>query len=125
MKVSRLNLILTTDRANELFSFYRDVIGLPEAFDSGPGEGLAGGAVDLNHTILIIEEHSETSGKAEEPQRHFLDLHVDDAAAEQRRRQKQGVEFIREAEREDWGGVIATFLDLDGNYVQLVQQAQD
>ncbi len=73
----------------------------------------------------MIEEHSATNGTAKEPQRHFLDLHVDDAAAEQRRLQQHGVEFIREAEREDWGGVIATFLDPDGNYVQLVQEARD
>ena len=34
----------------------------------------------------------------------------------------QGVEFIREPEREDWGGWIATFLDPDGNVLQLLHQ---
>ncbi len=125
MKINRLILILTSDQPETLLSFYRDILGLPEVFDSGPGEGLAGGAVQLNQSSLVIEEHSETTGKAKEPQRHFLDLHVDNAAEEQQRLQDQGVEFLREAEQEDWGGVIATFLDPDGNYVQLVQEAAE
>ncbi len=31
-----------------------------------------------------------------------------------------GVQFIREPEREEWGGLITTMLDPDGNYVQLI-----
>jgi predicted enzyme related to lactoylglutathione lyase len=31
------------------------------------------------------------------------------------------VEFIRQPEREQWGGWIATFKDPDGNILQLLQ----
>jgi len=31
------------------------------------------------------------------------------------------VTFLRAPEREPWGGVIATMVDPDGSYVQLVQ----
>jgi predicted enzyme related to lactoylglutathione lyase len=70
---------------------------------------------------VVIEAHSKTAGQAREPQRHMLDLHVDDVLAEQSRLQDLGVHFIRMAEREAFGGLVATFLDPDGNYVQLVQ----
>ncbi len=33
----------------------------------------------------------------------------------------RGVTFIRDPEREPWGGVITTFLDPDGNYLQLIE----
>ena len=32
-----------------------------------------------------------------------------------------GVTFIRTAGKEEWGGVISTFLDPDGNYVQIIE----
>ena len=31
------------------------------------------------------------------------------------------VNLIRSAAREEWGGVISTFLDPDGNYCQLIE----
>lgn len=121
MEVKRLVLILTTENPTALLEFYRDTVGLPEVFDSGPGQGLEGGAVRVGGAVLIIEAHSDTAGPAREPQRHLLDLHVDDAYAEQERLRALGVRFIRPATREDFGGLVATFVDPDGNFVQLVQ----
>jgi catechol 2,3-dioxygenase-like lactoylglutathione lyase family enzyme len=46
---------------------------------------------------------------------------VDDIAAEEARLEALGVTFIRKQGREDWGGVISTFLDPDGNYGQLIE----
>ena len=49
---------------------------------------------------------------------HFF---VEDLASEQERLKAKAVKFVREAGREEWGGVISTFLDPDGNYVQLIE----
>ena len=51
----------------------------------------------------------------------LINFFVDDLAAEQARLEGLGVKFIRTAGREEWGGVISTFLDPDGNYCQLIQ----
>lgn len=123
MEVKRLALILTSENPTMLLEFYRDTIGLPEVFDSGPGGGLEGGAVRVGDASLVIEAHSETRGPATEPHRHLLDLHVDDVHVQQERLRELGVHFIRPATKEDFGGFVATFLDPDGNYVQLVQDA--
>lgn len=40
---------------------------------------------------------------------------------EQKRLEAADVRFVRPATREPWGGLVATFMDLDGNYCQLVQ----
>ena len=51
----------------------------------------------------------------------MLDFFVEDLVAEQDRLKSKGVQFIREAGREEWGGVISTFLDPDGNYCQPIE----
>ena len=75
----------------------------------------AGGAT------LTIDGHSVTKGAAKEPQRVLLDFFVDDLKSEQERLEGVGVKFIRKSGKEWWGGVISTFLDLDGNYCQLIE----
>jgi hypothetical protein len=54
VEVKRLVLILTSDSPVRLLEFYRDVIGLAEVFDSGPGESLEGGAVRVGGATLVI-----------------------------------------------------------------------
>jgi predicted enzyme related to lactoylglutathione lyase len=115
MRVTSFILNINSENPDALRAFYRDVVGLPPAQDSGPGALQAGGAV------LIIDSHSEVKGVAGEPQRYLINFFVDDLAAEQARLEAQGVKFIRTAGREHWGGVISTFVDPDGNYPQLIE----
>ena len=42
------------------------------------------------------------------------------AAQQQIGLEAAGVKFVRPATREPWGGRVATFLDLDGNYCQII-----
>ena len=72
-------------------------------------------------TGFLVDGHSATQGQAKEPERVLLTFSVDDAAAEQSRLEAAGVKFVRPATREPWGGLVAAFVDLDGNYCQLVQ----
>ena len=116
MKINSFILNLTSDDPDRLRTFYREVVGFTPQPDMGEGTfALAPGV------FLAIDTHSETSGKAKEPQRALIDFTVDDLKAEQARLKAQGVEFIREEGKEEWGGVISTFLDPDGNYCQLIE----
>ena len=114
MKVTEFFVNITSERPNELFRFYRDVLALPAVSGMGAAVRAAG-------AVIMFDQHSETRGGAREPQRHFTSLMVEDISAEQARIEAQGVSFIRRKGREHWGGIISTFLDPDGNYVQLVQ----
>ena len=115
MKATHFCLNLTSERPDELFHFYRDCLGLPIA------EGMGERAVMAGPAVISFDGHSEVRGGAREPQRYLIDLFVEDLAAEQARLEAAGVSCIRRKGREEWGGIISTFLDLDGNYVQLIE----
>lgn len=115
MKATHFCLNLNSDRPAELFRFYRDCVGLPIA------EGMGERALWAGPAVISIDSHSEVRGGAKEPQRYLIDLFVDDLAAEQARLEAEGITFIRRKGREEWGGLISTFLDADGNYVQLIE----
>ena len=115
MKVSRFIVNVTSEDPDRLAAFYRDVVELT------PDPEMGGRAFDiLPNTTLAFDGHSDTAGPTKEPQRVLIDLFVDDIAAEEARLKSKGVTFIREQGKEEWGGLISTFLDPDGNYVQLV-----
>ena len=54
----------------------------------------------------------------------LINFFVDDLTSELARLENAGVEFIRTAGKEEWGGVISTFVDPDGNYSQLIEFKQ-
>ena len=115
VKVNQFILNVTSEDPDRLAAFYSDTVALPKNPDVGERAFTAGG------TAFLIDGHSETKGTAKEPHRMLINFFVDDLAAEQGRLEGQGVKFIRTAGREEWGGVISTFLDRDGNYCQLIQ----
>lgn len=118
MQVSQFILNLGSERPSELCRFYRDVLGLPEQAGMGFAVRAAGAIVSFHY-------HSEVRGGALEPQRHLINLVVDDLSMEQGRIEAQGVSFIRRKGREPWGGIVSTLLDPDGNYVQIIQYSPD
>jgi predicted enzyme related to lactoylglutathione lyase len=119
MQVESFNINITSEDPDRLVAFYRDVVGLPVHAQMGDG------AFELGDAALLVDGHSETHGPAKEPQRVLINFFVADLAAEQSRLEGHGVEFIRTAGREYWGGVISTFLDPDGNYLQLIEFRPD
>jgi len=118
LAMTHLTLNLTSAQPERMVAFYRDVLQLPPhpAF-----EQFGGGFFQLGDTTIVIDGHSETVGDAKEPSRFLLDFAVADLAAEKTRLEALGVIFVREPSREEWGGLLATFLDPDGNYLQLLQ----
>lgn len=116
MKPTSFIVNITSEAPDKLIAFYRDVVGLP------PNPNIGEAAFEVVPGVsFIVDGHSETKGKTKEPQRVLIDFFVDDLAAEQARLKLKGVKFVREEGKEQWGGVISTFLDPDGNYCQLIQ----
>jgi predicted enzyme related to lactoylglutathione lyase len=114
MEVIEFSLNLTSEHPERLIGFYRDVVQLPPS-ELGDWAFKAGGA------LLIIDRHDATQGPAREPHRYLINLGVRDIRTEEARLRSAGATFVRAAEREPWGALIATFLDPDGNYIQLIE----
>ena len=114
MDVNAFNVNVCSQQPERLIEFYRDVVGLP------PLPQVSSGAFRVGGAAFLFDGHGEVKGKAKEPQRVLLSFSVSDVTAEQERLRAQGVEFVRAATREPWGGLVGTFLDLDGTYCQLV-----
>jgi predicted enzyme related to lactoylglutathione lyase len=115
MQVTSFNINVTSEQPERLIAFYRDVVQLP--VETGMGDG----AFVVAGSHLLIDGHSETKGPAKEPQRVLINFFVDDIDAEQKRLEGHGVTFIRDKGKEYWGGIISTFTDPDGNYLQLIE----
>lgn len=116
MQLAGFNINITSEQPDVLAAWYRDVLELPPVPEMGEAAFSLG-----ERTALLIDGHSETQGKAKEPQRMLVNFMVEDMESERGRLLERGVEFIRPPEREEWGGVITTFLDPDGNYLQLIE----
>ena len=105
-----------TDGLERMFDFYHDVLRFP--LHSRHEDFIA---FELGEVRFNIGRHSEVSGQSLDPFRFMPHLGVEDIHAEAKRLAQAGVEFIREPERETWGGWVATFKDPDGNVLQLLQ----
>lgn len=114
MEVRSFNINLNSPDPERMVAFYRDVLGLPANPELGHCV-IAGGA------MIFFDAHDQIHGPTKEPARVLINFFVPDLATEQQRLEAQGVRFIRSAGREPWGGVISTFLDPDGNYLQLLE----
>lgn len=116
MKVNSLFLNLTSENPARLITFYRDVVGLEPDPSSGEFAFHMGDGATLG-----IDGHSDTRGQAKEPSRVLIDLMVDDIVEAENELKGRGVSFFRSQGREFWGGIISSFEDPDGNYVQIIQ----
>ncbi len=115
MKVNHCIVNINSGDPDKLRAFYEDVIGLERNAEMGPSAFSAGG------TTFIVDGHSDVSGMNGDAPRVLINFFVDDLKAEQSRLEGAGVKFIRKAGKEEWGGVISTFVDPDGNYGQLIE----
>ncbi len=110
----------TAERWPAMRRFYVEVLGLTPRSDRDGFVSFQWG--DPPHdTRLTVTVHSEVRGPAVDPVRCLLNLGVDDIEATARRIAAAGGTFLRQPMQERWGGWIATLVDPDGNYVQLMQ----
>ena len=110
-------VIIWTANVERLGHFYRDVLDLKPVSQR---DGFM--AFQFGDMRFSISDHSEVKDEAKDPLRIMVNLAVDDIHSAYQRLRKGGVEFLREPEKEHWGGYVATFKDPDGNVLQLLQQ---
>jgi predicted enzyme related to lactoylglutathione lyase len=109
--------IWSEDIQKELLPFYRDVVGLQANMES-PEFAVLGS--NPSGPFVTLGTHSKVKGKNPDPARHMVGLEVDDVQTEFERLKAKGVVFIEEPNEQ--GGIwVATFLDPEGNYIQLLQ----
>ena len=113
-------VIIWTANVERLGGFYRDVLDMKPVSQR---DGFM--AFQFGDLRLTISTHSEVDDGAKDPLRIMVNLAVDDIHSEYQRLRRKGVEFLREPEKEHWGGYIATFKDTDGNILQLLQQPSE
>jgi hypothetical protein len=101
-------------------AWYRRALDLPDA-DAAPKAGdavLRAGNVDLH---IVYRSHIGIA--AAEPIRAVLNFVVDDILAVEARLIVMEAIWVRELERTP-SGIIGTVLDVDGNYVQIIEPAR-
>jgi catechol 2,3-dioxygenase-like lactoylglutathione lyase family enzyme len=104
------------ERFPAMDAFYVDVLGLTPRTRR---DGFVN--FEFGDQRLTVAVHDEVAGPARDPRRIMVNLAVDDAVAVHALLVARGVTFLREPEREAWGGTIASFTDPDGNILQLLQ----
>jgi len=103
-------------RFEAMARFYRERLGLTPRTANPDFVNFDWGGVRLSLGI-----HDRVAGQSRDPLRIMVNLAVDDIRAVHARLEREGVVFTRAPEREEWGGQVATFLDPDGNLLQLMQ----
>jgi len=78
------------------------------------------GVMHVGAVPLVIAARGDVSACNPEPQRLILNVNVDDVAAYESTLVAMGAEWVRELETTPWGR-IATVVDPDGNYLQLIE----
>ena len=104
------------DRFPRMAAFYRDILALPVRSDRAGFINFAFG--DQRLTVAV---HSDVDDVSLDPKRILINFAIDDIDAAVAHLRANGVQIIRHAERERWGGVVATFQDPDGNLLQFMQ----
>jgi predicted enzyme related to lactoylglutathione lyase len=115
---SPIGVIVSTDakRFDAMATFYADILALPVRSRHVSFVNFSWGEFRLT-----IHTHSQVRGPAIDPHRVMINFLVADIAITHQRLVRAGVEFRRAPEPESWGGWVATFVDPDGNTLQLMQ----
>lgn len=113
-------VLLSTSNSKKLADFYKDVVGIKCTAEWEMGEKAEVG-YEFASVSLYINPHSGIKGKAKDPSRFMLNLEVDDIEKEVKRLKKAKVKVKQDIYHMEGYGLIATLIDVDGNYFQLVQ----
>lgn len=114
---SIVGVTIWTNNLDQLTSFYKDTLGLTLHSMHRDFVTFRYGEMKLNLGL-----HSQVEGPNKDPYRIMVHLGTNDIRAVYEQLSSQDVIFIRPPERESWGGWVGTFLDPDGNILQILQQ---
>ncbi|MSP79260.1 MAG: hypothetical protein EXR67_06910 [Dehalococcoidia bacterium] len=104
-------VIFWTDNLAEMVRFYEHSLGL--AVHSRHEDFVA---FQVRPELRIsVGLHGGVHGKSRDPHRVMVNPQVADAHAAYEELTKCGVRFVRAPEREDWGEMVTTLQDPDGN----------
>jgi predicted enzyme related to lactoylglutathione lyase len=106
-------VLVNSHQPKVLQAWYEDVIGLKFSPETGTAE--------LGGVHFGIDSHSLVHAPAAEPHRLLLSFNTDDIQRDYAALVAKDVQFVRPPEQEPWGGLIATFVDPDGNYLQMME----
>ena len=112
-----IGITIWTGDLDRLVEFYSNTLGLKLRDRKSDWANFEWGELRLNLGI-----HNEVRGQAGDPYRMMISFGVTDIHDECHRLEGLGVEFLRQPEREHWGGWVATFLDPDGNILQFLER---
>jgi len=104
------------ERFGAMARFYRDQLGLTPRTSKPDFISF-----DWDGVRLSVSVHDRVQGASRDPFRIMVNLAVRDIHAAHARLGAAGVVFTRPPEAEEWGGKVATFLDPDGNLIQLLE----
>jgi predicted enzyme related to lactoylglutathione lyase len=114
-------VIIWTDNLEKLASFYQGFLGLEP---HSVREDFIAFQWKLNgiEIRLSLGRHSSVHHSNKDPFRCMLNFDVINIEQIANDLKSRGVKFLREPEKEHWGGWVATFEDIDGNILQLIEQ---
>ncbi len=116
------SILLNSAGAEKLAKFYKDIVGLKQTgeFEMGDG-GEKAIMFELGDVTLAILDHSKVKGKNKTPERFIINFEVSDIEKEFKRLTKAGVKVQQDIYHVEGYGLIATFIDPEGNFFQTVQ----
>ena len=110
-------IIIWTDRLTEMCNFYEKTLGLKIRNKKSNYVNF-----EWNDFKLTIGKHNKVKGKNKDQYRMMINFSVDNINETYVRLVEEGVRFIRNPEKESWGGLVATIEDPDNNIIQLLQK---
>ncbi len=116
------SILLGSPNSTKLAKFYRETVGLKQTMEmemSDKGEMAYG--FEFKGTNFVVLDHSKVKTKSKQPERMIVNFEVDDIEAEVKRLKKAKVKVKQNIYHVEGYGLIATFIDTDGNYFQFVQ----
>ena len=105
---------LSVSNLKEAIDFYEKTLGLDKKYEYSSYAGFQCGGVEVG-----LRPCRKEKGRIEDaPSVEFL---VDNVDTIYETLKKKGVRFVKEPHEEPWGGREASFLDPDGNLLEIVQ----
>lgn len=123
------HLTLYVNDQDKALAFYKDTLGFKVHTDAqyGPMRWLTLSPVENKHFEISLMLASTPEERAlvgkQGAQKPFFCVSTDDCKATVKTLKEAGVTFLQDAKEEQWG-TSATFVDLYGNIIYMVQPAQ-
>ena len=117
------SILVGSRNAQKLADFYEKTVGLKltNEFEMGEDNEKGFEFAIKGSTGFYIMDHSEAKGKNKNPAQIMINFEVDDIEKEVARLKKAKVKVQQDIYHIEGYGLIATFVDPDGNFFQFVQ----